>query len=835
MASQSVAAASSRPVVLPDLLAQHGVTDAGWELVRSVRAGHPARSVAGRAGNVTGRYPSRKMGLTIQYESRTVEFAFVILCETDESVSEYFDQPCSLSLEYSTKSGRRLVVNHTPDFLVLGTEFAGFVECKPTDKLPKLAADAPNRYVADGEGRWRCPPGEVAAARYGLGYRIWTPVGVSPALIDNTRFLEARWGGDSCMFAADDLQHVVERVRAMPGVSLEELVHDVGDPDLVHWCIFHRHVHVDLAAHFLSQPDRVRVFVDVSAAAAWSAAVVSVGDIHVSASDVLARSVLGNYPPEALSVALQRYRVIRPAIEAGLPSRSFTGPAAHTHRRWLLAYRKAQREGGVGLVGLCSRAHVRGNATPRYLPETYAILDKVAAEEYENRRNITAKAAYVIALDRCGQSGVPCPSYDAFRLFLKKRDHARVVARRQGMKAAAAAAPAFGPCDPAVEGQGPLDVVHIDHTLLDVLVRVGPGADAVAERLWLTLVMCAWSRCVVGYDLSFDAPAVAGLFTAVRDTFDRQCRLPNRIVVDRGSEFDSVAFGQLCAACSIDKRQRPPGRPKFGSVVERMFGTVNTQLVHLLHGNTQLLKEPRKMSREVAPDRDAIWRLPELDAVLRQFLFDVYPRQPHAGLDGMTPLARFEQGCETVGCGRPLPSSADLRFLLWPPSARGTATVDPRTGVVVDCIHYWHAAMRSEALRGRKVPVRVDPHDLAHVVAFLQGRWVLCVADRRADFAGRSRRELRLASMELRRRRRGSSKRQAIRASHLAAMLHDLAQTEEGLLQQRRDDERRAALKERGLHFLARSEDHPGEDHPGSGESTWTSLDLDEIGSGTPL
>ena len=224
MASVSVDDVSPGSAGLEALMAGHCVNARGRELVSSVRAGEPVRAAAGRVGNVTGRYPSRKMGRTIQYESRTVEFAFVILCEIDDAVPEYFDQPCSLSLEYESKHGRRVVVSHTPDFLVLGTEFVGFVECKPVDELPKLAAQAPLRYVADGQGAWRCPPGEVAAERYGLAYRVWTPDGVSAALIDNARFLESEWGGSTRTFPPADLQRVLDRVRAKPGVPLEELV-----------------------------------------------------------------------------------------------------------------------------------------------------------------------------------------------------------------------------------------------------------------------------------------------------------------------------------------------------------------------------------------------------------------------------------------------------------------------------------------------------------------------------------------------------------------------------------------------------------------------------------
>ncbi len=240
------------------------------------------------------------------------------------------------------------------------------------------------------------------------------------------------------------------------------------------------------------------------------------------------------------------------------------------------------------------------------------------------------------------------------------------------------------------------------------------------------------------------------------------------------------------------------------------------------------------MSRDVDPARDAVWRLVDLDAALRRFLFEVYPQQPHDGLDGTTPHAKFELGRETVGLGRPLPASPDLRFLLWPPSRRGTATVDSRTGIVVDNIRYWHPDMRASDLSHKKVPVRVDPHDIGHVVSFLRGRWVLCRSERATEFAGRSRRQHRMASLELRRRRRGDSARQAIRARHLGAMLRELAETEEGALQVQRDAERREALDKRGLRLVTGAA-ASGEPHPADGAAAAPPLDLDEIGSGEPL
>ncbi len=43
-------------------------------LVASMRSSQPARRVSARGKNVTGRYPSPKMGVSIQFESERGEF-----------------------------------------------------------------------------------------------------------------------------------------------------------------------------------------------------------------------------------------------------------------------------------------------------------------------------------------------------------------------------------------------------------------------------------------------------------------------------------------------------------------------------------------------------------------------------------------------------------------------------------------------------------------------------------------------------------------------------------------------------------------------------------------
>ena len=65
-----------------------GLSECARSLVDSIRSTEPVRRVGGGASSVVGRYPSRKMGRIIQFESHRVELAFVLEFEHDTGVLE---------------------------------------------------------------------------------------------------------------------------------------------------------------------------------------------------------------------------------------------------------------------------------------------------------------------------------------------------------------------------------------------------------------------------------------------------------------------------------------------------------------------------------------------------------------------------------------------------------------------------------------------------------------------------------------------------------------------------------------------------------------------------
>jgi putative transposase len=73
------------------------------ETIIRIRSSPPSRLVRSAAGNVSGKYTSKKMGCSIQYESYKNELPFLYHLEHEASVLEFYDQPEKIELVYQNK------------------------------------------------------------------------------------------------------------------------------------------------------------------------------------------------------------------------------------------------------------------------------------------------------------------------------------------------------------------------------------------------------------------------------------------------------------------------------------------------------------------------------------------------------------------------------------------------------------------------------------------------------------------------------------------------------------------------------------------------------------
>jgi len=69
------------PELILDYCQKLGLPAKGLAYVREVVTSPPSRKVQNGRGNVTARFASRKMRMTIQCESHTIELGFVLIQE----------------------------------------------------------------------------------------------------------------------------------------------------------------------------------------------------------------------------------------------------------------------------------------------------------------------------------------------------------------------------------------------------------------------------------------------------------------------------------------------------------------------------------------------------------------------------------------------------------------------------------------------------------------------------------------------------------------------------------------------------------------------------------
>lgn len=249
-----------------------GLSNESVALINQIRRSQPVRLVRSAKGNVSGRYPSRKMGVTIQFESHRNELAFINAYEDDDDVLEYYDQPSTIKLTYEAANGQRLGVLHTPDFFIIRTNSAGWEECKSEEELTRLNSKSPRRYVQDMNGGWRCPPGEEYAQRFGFYYRIRSSKEIDWTYQRNLEFLEDYYRRASSSVVTKIRALILTKVAETPGISLKDLL-EYCEQEMKTDDVFNLFVtgelYINLRVALLVEQNKVHVYLNREAAIAY--------------------------------------------------------------------------------------------------------------------------------------------------------------------------------------------------------------------------------------------------------------------------------------------------------------------------------------------------------------------------------------------------------------------------------------------------------------------------------------------------------------------------------------------------------------------------------------
>lgn len=837
-----------------------GLSKEAQAIIEEIRSSPPSRRVRSAAGNVSVRYPSRKMGFTIQAESHRNELAGVYEKEHDPETLEYYDQPPPIKLIYQAKNGRQIGVPHTPDYFVLRSDSVGWEEWKTEEELLRLLDKMPNRYLWGEEGRWHCPPGQRYAEQFGFFYRVCSSAEIDWGFQRNLLFLEDYLRADYPRVSEEAAETVLTLVGGGPGIRLDQLFEQVegASSDDVYALIATERLYVDLRAAPLAEPERVHLFRNEETARAYTVmagfpgrsalggsrglslatgspltwdgrrwtivnpgatatsllaedgalvelpngtfevlahqgkltAVPEHGEVGISAQ---ARERLARASPEDFREANRRHAIIASRLMGSTPAASAT--PARTLRHWLAKWREAERIHNCGYVGLLPRCGESGNRQRKLPDSTLRLLDEFIAADYQTLKQKRKLEVYGALARASAAKGLTPPSYKTFVRAVNRCPRREQVGKRQGPRAAYQESPFYWELALTTprHGDRPLEIGHIDHTQLDVELlcsRTGRNLG----RPWATFLSDAFSRRLLAVYLGFDPPSYRNCMMVLRECVRRHSRLPQTVVVDGGAEFAGVYFETLLARYECTKKTRPSAQPRFGSVCERLFGTTNTRFIHNLAGNTQILRNVRQVTGTVDPKEQARWTLGRLHTRLCQWAYEVYDTLEHPAL-GQSPREAFAAGWALGGrrAHRLIPYDEDFRMFTLPTTSRGTARLQPRLGVKIHHLYYWAETFLDDPeLERTELPVRFDPFDAGIAYAFVRGRWVRCISEHYPRFVGRSEREIRLATAELRRRNQRHSWQLTVTARKLADFLASL-EAEEALLEQRLRD---SAVKE---------------------------------------
>jgi transposase InsO family protein len=168
--------------------------------------------------------------------------------------------------------------------------------------------------------------------------------------------------------------------------------------------------------------------------------------------------------------------------------------------------------------------------------------------------------------------------------------------------------------------------------------------------------------------------------------------LPTRLYMDNAKIYRSPQLARIAASIGILIIHTPPYRPEGRGKIERFFRSVREQFLDSL-------------------DPQALLSIEQLNERLWHWLDTVYHRREHSALQ-TTPLLRWQRDIEQV---RQLPPATDMRRLFFHRVDR----LVRRDSTFLLRNRFFEAPPQ---LAGKRIEVRFDPLDPAHVEIYCDGK-----------------------------------------------------------------------------------------------------------------
>jgi putative transposase len=434
--------------------------------------------------------------------------------------------------------------------------------------------------------------------------------------------------------------------------------------------------------------------------------------------------------------------------EDGRPKGAVSVPefCARTLRRWLAAYERFE------ISGLFDGACKRGNYSRRLCPRTLVILANCVRGYMTAERK--TQAAIYLDVKRAfekenasrraeGRVELVRPSKETVRQAILALDPYQCDVAREGLEYARRK---HAPIGIGLNLTRPLQRVELDTWKVDLIslltdsgvlnfmsdeMKIALGLTGKAKRWWLTVAMCATTRCILAMRLSRAPSGQATIQTldmmmqdkgvwsdavGALSSWHMRGHTPF-VYTDCGSEYVTYDVRVAAEDLGISLEHAPGGLPEMRGRVERFFKTISIHLMPRLTGRTfgNMIERGDYDSK----GRAAL-TVDDLCAVLTRWVVDIYHRMPHDGLGGETPAACWDRLTEEYGVA----PAADLRRRRMAFGTRLKRVVG-KGGVTILGVRYHSEVLARKMLRRRKheVNIRWYSEDLGAIAVEVDGEW----------------------------------------------------------------------------------------------------------------
>ncbi|HEY0661950.1 MAG TPA: DDE-type integrase/transposase/recombinase [Lysobacter sp.] len=703
------------------ILTNFGLTEEGVQYVIKAQDEGPSRRVgAHRAGNLVLDVPIHRLGVTLQAESLSGEYLFLVEQELNDGLIAIFDQPPPVPLRITDIRGRRTRVSYTPDFLVVDATGVSVKEIKPDAVLARLLESHPHDWHRDKNG-YIYKPAKAIFASVGIRHEVLPTSSFNYVRAANYRMLAI---AARAPLTSIDLRHeaLARRiVTAERAIRIGEVLKRLERADITPILrLIHQHeLFVDIDRVLLSDPTN-----------AWIATNPIDAHSMQQSEQTIHRLVSSNAIVRDETICHPRHEV-----EFVRRLEVLNGTAAKVHARSLRTlqrYRKRVREAQGKVSALIPRWSRCGCREPRIGPTHRSFLSQHIRCHRRNPGNPSVRQAYGSYCDaigelyrETGQTETPVCRSTYYKMWNEVRLRAYDAASKGGRRLRARISDSHDPGKRSLLATRPFEVAHIDHWKADIHIVVR-DSPKVTKRPWLTAMVDSYSGEVLATWLGFRAPGKTACSMVVRDCVRRHGLLPEMIITDSGAEFRSVHFSAMLASFGITHAERPPEEPRFGKEVERLFGYFKERFVRGMPGFGLSIHESRAVSSGFQAAHRAALDLAELHRALKFFVDGYYNLSHKPGSLSSRVTLRNEGLAKFEHSG--IRATWDQTFLIATSIEAPTAKYNLWPGKGVQVLGRWYSSQELLSFSGPKklLTVRVEPYCAAVVYVHCGSAWFVC-------------------------------------------------------------------------------------------------------------